>query len=108
MKLKSGLVLREVAGQFVIVPTGERVREITSVVYISSSAAFLWEHMQNHDFDENSLLQIIMENFDGVSEKQALADIRSFLKTLADSSILEGGAVQGRVYVHAPEGWSPK
>ena len=88
MKLKSGLVLREVAGQFVIVPTGERVREITSVVYISSSAAFLWEHMQNHDFDENSLLQIIMENFDGVSEKQALADIRSFLKSLAVSSIL--------------------
>ena len=39
MRLKDGLILREVAGQFVIVPTGKRVREVTNTVYISSSAA---------------------------------------------------------------------
>lgn len=41
MKLKDQLILREVAGQYVIVPTGQRVREVTSIVYISSSAAYL-------------------------------------------------------------------
>ena len=35
MRLKDGLILREVAGQFVIVPTGRRVKEVTSIVYIS-------------------------------------------------------------------------
>lgn len=108
MKLKSGLVLREVAGQFVIVPTGERVREIPSVIYISSSAAFLWEHMQNAEFDEKSLLKIIMDNFDGVTEEQALADIQKFLKTLAEHNILDDGVVRGRLYVQMPEGWTPK
>lgn len=45
MRLKDGLILREVAGQFVIVPTGRRVKEVTSIVYISSSAAYLWDYM---------------------------------------------------------------
>ena len=29
MKLKDGLILREVAGQYVIVPTGKRVKDVT-------------------------------------------------------------------------------
>ena len=35
MKLKDQLILREVAGQYVIVPTGKRVTEVTSIVGIS-------------------------------------------------------------------------
>ena len=42
MKLRDGLVLREVAGQYVIVPTGAAVREVTDIVYISASAADGW------------------------------------------------------------------
>ena len=48
MKLKDGLILREVAGQYVIVPTGKRVQEVTNIVYISSSAAYLWDYMKDH------------------------------------------------------------
>ena len=29
--MKDGLILREVAGQYVIVPTGKRVKEITGI-----------------------------------------------------------------------------
>ena len=43
MKLKDDLVLRKVADQYVIVPVGKRVQEVTSIVYISSSAAYLWD-----------------------------------------------------------------
>ena len=43
LKLKSDLILREVAGQHVIVPVGKRVQEVTSIVYISSSAASTME-----------------------------------------------------------------
>ena len=50
MRLKDGLILREVAGQYVIVPTGRRVQEVTSIVYISSSGAYLWEYMKNQEF----------------------------------------------------------
>lgn len=95
MKLKDGLILREVAGQYVIVPTGKRVREITNIVYISSSAAYLWDYMKDHEFEKEDLVKRIMEHFSGVTEEQAAADIDRFLKTLSDNSILDDGVIRG-------------
>lgn len=102
MKLKDGLILREVAGQYVIVPTGKRVQEVTSIVYISSSGAYLWDYMKEHEFEKQDLVNRIMEHYSGVTEERAAADIDKFLKTLADNNVLEDGVVRGRVFVKMP------
>lgn len=99
MKLKDGLILREVAGQYVIVPTGRRVQEVTSIVYLSSSAATLWGYMNGHAFEEEDLVERILEEYDGVTREQAQADVRSFLHTLAQHNILEDGVARGRIFV---------
>lgn len=104
MKLKDQLLLREVAGQYVIVPTGKRVQEITSIVYISSSGAYLWDYMKDHDFQPEDLVDRIMEHYDGVTREQAAADVKQFLKTLSDNCILDDGVVRGRVFVKIPDG----
>ena len=104
MKLKDGLILREVAGQYVVVPTGKRVQEVTSIVYISSSGAYLWDYMKDHEFEKEDLVAKIMEHYSGVTEEQAAADIEKFLKTLADNNILEDGITRGRVFVRMPKG----
>lgn len=103
MKLKDGLMLREVAGQYVIVPTGKRVREVTSIVYISSSAAYLWEYMKDHEFEKEDLVERILEHYVRVTREKAAADIEKFLKTLADNNILDDGVVRGKVFVRMPE-----
>ena len=95
MKLKDQLVLREVAGQYVIVPTGKRVKEITTIVYISSSAAYLWDYMKDHDFTKQDLIDRIMGHFSGVTVEQATMDIENFLKVLSDNSILDDGIIRG-------------
>ena len=103
MNLKDQLILREVAGQYVIVPTGQRVREVTSIVYISSSAAYLWEYMKDHEFTREDLVQRIMEHYTGVTEEQAGADIDKFLKILADNNILDDGVARGRTFIRLPK-----
>lgn len=103
MKLKDQLILREVAGQYVIVPTGKRVREVTSVVYISSSAAYLWDYMKDHDFTKEELVDRILDHYEGVTAEKAAADIDQFLKTLADNNILDDGVVRGRTFVRIPK-----
>ena len=102
MKLKDGLILREVAGQYVIVPTGKRTREVTSIVYISSSGAYLWDYMKDHEFEKEDLVKRILEHYEGVTEEKAAEDIGKFLKTLADNNILDDGVVRGRVFVRMP------
>ena len=86
MKLKDGLILRNVAGQMVIVPTGKRVQEVTNIVYISSSAAYLWDYMKDHEFEKEDLVRLILEEYEGVTEEKAAADIEQFLKVLAKKS----------------------
>lgn len=103
MKLKDQLMLREVAGQYVIIPTGERVREVTSIVYISSSAAYLWDYMKDHEFTREDLVARVMEHYTGVTEEQAGADIDKFLKTLADNNILDDGITRGSTFVRLPK-----
>ena len=71
MKLRDGLVLREVAGQYVIVPTGAAVREVTDIVYISPSAAYLWNYMANHEFAKEDLVEQILDYYTGVTREQA-------------------------------------
>lgn len=103
MKLKDGLILREVAGQFVIVPTGKRVREVTSIVYISSSAAYLWEHIKGHEFEKEDLVDLILEHYTGVTREKASADIDRFLKILEDNNILDDGIERGGSFVRIPK-----
>ncbi len=99
MKLKDGLILREVAGQYVIVPTGKRVREVTNIVYISASAAYLWDYMKDHEFEKDDLVKRVMEHYTGVTEEKAAEDIDKFLNTLSNNSILDDGTSRGKVSV---------
>ena len=87
-----------------MVPTGKRVQEVTSIVYISSSGAYLWDYMKDHEFEKEDLVAKIMEHYSGVTEEQAAADIEKFLKTLADNNILDDGITRGRVFVRMPKG----
>ena len=103
MKLKDQLTLREVAGQYVIIPTGERVREVTSIVYISSSAAYLWDYMKDHEFTKEELVARILEHYTGVTEEKAAADVDNFLKTLAENNILDDGIRRGSTFVRLPK-----
>ena len=103
MKLKDQLMLREVAGQYVIIPTGERAREVSSIGSISSSAAFLWDYLKDHEFTREDLVARVMEHYTGVTEEQAGADIDKFLKTLADNNILDDGITRGSTFVRLPK-----
>ena len=104
MKLKDDLVLRKVADQYVIVPVGKRVQEVTSIVYISSSAAYLWDFMKDNEFEVDDLVKMIMEHYDGVSEEVARKDVESYIKLLADNYILDDGKMRGFNFIRDPSG----
>ncbi|MBM6737179.1 PqqD family protein [Faecalicatena fissicatena] len=102
MRVKDGLILREVAGQYVIVPTGKRVREVTNIVYISASAAYLWDYMKDHEFEKDDLVKRVMEHYTGVTKEKAAEDIDKFLNTLSNNSILDDGVIRGKISVTIP------
>ena len=98
MKLKDGLVLQEVAGQYIIVPTGKRVQDVHGIVYISSPEANLWEYMKDHEFEREDLVDLVMkENDDGMTREKALADVDNFMEKLISNNIIECGVEHGGI-----------
>ena len=104
MKLKDGLILREVAGQYVIVPTGKRVQEVTGVLYMTKPAAYLWDYMQNHEFEKEDLIRLTLERYKDATREQISGDLDKFLKGLADKGVLEiEGQINGSFSVRLPK-----
>lgn len=87
MKIKEGFLLRQVAGNFVVVPIGEEAVEFNGVITINESGKFIWELMQN-GIEKEELLEKFMKEY-GLTEEAAKEDIRAFIQTLLDNGVAE-------------------
>lgn len=97
MKLKDGLILQEVAGQYVVVPTGKRVKEVPGIVNISSFEAHLWDYMKDHEFEREELVDLLMKEHGGMTREKALADVDNFLEKLINNNIIDGVVERGEL-----------
>lgn len=87
MKLKNGFLCREVAGQWVVVPLGERVVEFNGIMTLSESGALLWNNMGNEILEED-LVQIVLNEYI-VDEESARVDVREFVAMLREKELIE-------------------
>ncbi len=87
MKIKKDFLLKTVAGQRVVVPTGDNVVNFNAAITLNETAAFLWEQLEK-GCEENELLTLLTDAYD-VSEETAKKDIEVFLNVLKEHDILE-------------------
>ena len=86
MKIDRNFVLREIAGEYIIIPTGKTALEFNGLITINEIGMELWKMLQNEvTFDD--LLNGIMEEYD-VDEEVAKEDIQDFLEKLKEGGIL--------------------
>lgn len=87
MKVKSNLILREIAGSWIIVPVAEMVVEFNGLMNLNESGAFLWKRLaEGAETDE--LVSGLLEEYD-IDEETARADIREFVKLLEEKGLLQ-------------------
>ncbi len=87
MKIKQGFMLREVAGNFVVVAVGEASKNFNGVINLNESGAFLWKQLMSETTNEK-LLDALLNEYD-VSEEIAKKDIEMFVDKLKEADILE-------------------
>ena len=86
MRIKKEFVLREIAGDYVIIPTGKTVLEFNGLITVNEVGVSIWKMLQEEvTFDQ--IVQNILEEYD-VEESVAREDIREFLDTLITGGIL--------------------
>lgn len=87
MKVNKGFVLRQIAGEYVIIPTGNTVLTFNGLISVNEVGAFLWKLLQEDaTFDE--LAKRVLEEYD-VDDDTAREDIQDFIDRLAEAKILE-------------------
>ena len=85
MKIKEGFILREVAGQIVVLPTGSQL-DLNMMITLNDTGRFLWEHMQQETTEEE-LTAALLEEYD-VDEALAQKSVVGFVQKLRDGGLL--------------------
>ncbi|MBE7027020.1 MAG: PqqD family protein [Ruminococcaceae bacterium] len=88
MKIKSGYILRSVAGNNIVIPVGEESIKFKGVMTLSGSGAYLWNILCQKDATEQELAAALCEKYD-VDEAVALADVKAFVKAICEKGLFE-------------------
>lgn len=86
MKVNNEFVLREIAGDYIIIPTGKMALEFNGMITTNEVGVLLWKKLQEETTFEE-LLQAVLGEYD-VEEEVAKADIQEFLDNLVKGGIL--------------------
>ena len=81
MKLKDGIVLRSVAGETVVLPSGEAAN-FDMMITFNDTGRFLWEKLET-ETDEAALVKAVLAEYD-VSEDRAVASVQAFVARLKE------------------------
>ena len=87
MKIKQGFVLREVAGSYMVIGIGSRMKDFNGVITLSGSGAMLWKELEKGASKEE-LVSFLLNEYE-VDAATAEKDVSSFLEKLESINVLE-------------------
>ena len=87
MKRNDNYIVRKIAGETLLVPTGAAAREFSGLVTLNELGAFIWAHL-NEAQDVQDLAQKIAAEYE-VDLATAQADAQEFLDLLTEQHMVE-------------------
>ena len=87
MRIKKKFILRDIAGEHILVPVGETALMFNGLITLNEVGLFLWERLQD-DITKDDLLKDVLSEYD-VDKETALQDIEEFLESLIQKGIVE-------------------
>ena len=86
MKLKQGFLLREIAGDTVVIPTGDMV-DLNMMITLNDTGKFIWQQLE-HETDEAAIVQALLAEYD-VDEATAQISVAAFIKSLQEHGFIQ-------------------
>lgn len=86
MRIEKEFILREIAGDYIIIPTGSTVLEFNGLLTVNEVGVTLWNLLQK-EVSMEDLVEAVVAEYE-VEEAVAREDIQKFLATLTENGIL--------------------
>lgn len=87
MRIKEGYILREVAGNNIVVAVGGESVNFDGIKTLNETGTFLWRNIEK-GMDEEKLVKALLDEYE-VDEKTAKADVAEFVSLLINNGLIE-------------------
>ena len=87
MKTKKGYRLRPLGKEYILVAEGLEVENANRMISMNATAAFLWEAVEGKEFDAETLVQLLVDEYD-IDSETAKKDVEPLLQTWKDAGII--------------------
>ena len=86
MRIKDGFVLREVAGQAMVIATGEASKEFYGMIKLNETGKEIWQALQEGKMAEE-IVMLLKDKYD-VEPGQAESDVAAFINQMEEMGFL--------------------
>ena len=86
MKIKEGYILRQVAGNSIVIAVGEEALNFNGIITINGAGTFLWEKLAE-GAEKSELVSAMLAEYD-IDEETASKDIDDFIEKLQKADLL--------------------
>ncbi|MCI9565140.1 MAG: PqqD family protein [Eubacterium sp.] len=87
MKIKEGFILRNVAGNNVVVPIGQATLDFNGMMSLNDTGTFLFERLIEGTSKENLVEDLIAEY--GIDRDLAVEDVEAFILKVESEDLFE-------------------
>lgn len=86
MHIVPGFILREIAGETVVIPTGEAARRLSGVITLNECGRFLFELLRSEQ-TKDSLVDALLDEYE-IDRDTASRDVDAFVEKLSEYGFL--------------------
>lgn len=86
MEIKREFVLREIAGDLLLVPAGKSALDLNGMLTLNAAGAEIWQMLPEVK-DEEEIVRRLLEEYE-VEESQLRQDVAEFMEKLRELGIL--------------------
>ncbi len=86
MKIIKEFILRDIAGECVLVPTGATTQEFNGLITLTDTAKFIWENLEQVDSLEE-MVDALLEEYE-IDQKTAANDVTQFIVQLLQARFI--------------------
>lgn len=87
MKIKEGFLVKKIAGDYLVVPTGDNIVDFAVAVSLNETGAFLWEQLKEEKNLEQ-LTEALSAEY-GIEKSVAEKDASDYIELLKSHDFIE-------------------
>jgi len=87
MKTRKGYTPRTLGKETILIAEGLEAVDFSRMISMNDSAAYLWKAVEDKDFDAETLVNLLMEEYD-IAREVAERDVTSLLQAWKEANII--------------------